>query len=233
MPSCSVYLTRAPHDVLAVRELPYAASITAGALITPGGAALFSRTRKPGLGVGAMALRTLVVITDSPAVLAIPIILSQVLVVGTFLEPVPGLIIIVPVMAPIIQHLGFHPVHFGIITIMMLVYGSVTPPVGILAMVVGRIAGIEYSRSFRLLVPYSLAWLAVALGGAGGLRPPARALVFFAHAARLASRRILARSSGPPWRTRTTRWPLSRPGPQRTRRYCLRLPANQLVRAAT
>jgi C4-dicarboxylate transporter, DctM subunit len=76
---------------------------------------------------------------------------------------VPALIIIVPVMSPIIQHLGFHPVHFGIVAIMMLVYGSVTPPVGILAMVACRIAGIEYSRSFGMLVPYSVAWLAVVL----------------------------------------------------------------------
>jgi C4-dicarboxylate transporter DctM subunit len=138
-----------------------AASITAGALITLGGAALFSWILSRA-GVGALALRTLVAITDSPA-LAIPIILAFFFLVGTFLEPVPALIIIVPVMAPIVQHLGFHPVHFGIITIMMLVYGSVTPPVGILAMVACRIAGIEYSRSFRMLVPYSVAWLAVVL----------------------------------------------------------------------
>lgn len=138
-----------------------AASVTAGALITLGGAALFSWILSRA-GVGAMALRTMVAITDSPA-LAMPIILAFFFLVGTFLEPVPALIIIVPVMTPIIQHLGFHPVHFGIIAIMMLVYGSVTPPVGILAMVACRIAGIEYSRSFGMLVPYSVAWLAVVL----------------------------------------------------------------------
>jgi tripartite ATP-independent transporter DctM subunit len=138
-----------------------AASVTAGALITLGGAALFSWILSRA-GVGAMALRALVSVTDSPA-LAIPIILAFFFLVGTFLEPVPALIIIVPVMTPIIQHLGFHPVHFGIITIMMLVFGSVTPPVGILAMVACRIAGIEYSRSFAMLVPYSVAWLAVVL----------------------------------------------------------------------
>jgi C4-dicarboxylate transporter DctM subunit len=136
-----------------------AASITAGALVTLGGAALFSWILSRA-GVGALALRALVSVTDSPA-LAIPILLFFFFLVGTFLEPVPALIIIVPVMTPIIQHLGFHPVHFGVITMMMLIYGSVTPPVGILAMVACRIAGIEYSRSFRLLVPFSVAWLAV------------------------------------------------------------------------
>jgi tripartite ATP-independent transporter DctM subunit len=138
-----------------------AASVTAGALITLGGAALFSWILSRA-GVGAMALSALVAVTDRPA-LALPILLAFFFLVGTFLEPVPALIIIVPVMAPIIQHLGFHPVHFGILTIMMLVYGSVTPPVGILAMVACRLAGVEYSRSFSMLVPYSAAWLAVVL----------------------------------------------------------------------
>jgi C4-dicarboxylate transporter DctM subunit len=50
---------------------------------------------------------------------------------GTFLEPVPALILTVPIIGPIIGHLGFDPVHFGIVAIMMLVVGSVTPPVGI------------------------------------------------------------------------------------------------------
>ena len=68
-----------------------------------------------------------------------------------------------PVMAPIIKHLGYDPVHFGIITIMMLVVGSVTPPVGILAMVASKIAGIEYSKTLGMLTPYTAAWMVVVL----------------------------------------------------------------------
>ena len=57
----------------------------------------------------------------------------------------PALIIVVPIMGPLIAHLGYDPVHFGIVTIMLLVVGSVTPPVGVLAMVACRIAGISYN----------------------------------------------------------------------------------------
>jgi len=82
---------------------------------------------------------------------------------GTFLEPVPALIIVVPIMGPLIAHLGYDPVHFGIITIMLLVVGSVTPPVGVLAMVASRIAGINYSASLAMLAPFIAAWMAVIL----------------------------------------------------------------------
>jgi len=54
-------------------------------------------------------------------------------------------------------------VHFGIITIMLLVVGSVTPPVGVLAMVACRIAGISYNASLVMLAPFIAAWMAVIL----------------------------------------------------------------------
>ena len=80
---------------------------------------------------------------------------------GTFLEPVPALIIVVPIMQPMIAHLGYDPVHFGIVAIMLLVLGSVTPPVGVLAMVACRIAGISYNESLGMLFPFIVAWLVV------------------------------------------------------------------------
>ena len=92
-----------------------------GALITLGGRRPVQLDPQPGRR-GGLALRALLSVTDSPA-LAMLILMVFFFLVGTFLEPVPALIIIVPVMAPIIAHLGFDPVHFGIITIMMLVSG--------------------------------------------------------------------------------------------------------------
>ena len=74
-----------------------------------------------------------------------------------------ALIITVPVLAPMIRQFGFDPTHIGIIIIMMLVVGSVTPPVGILAMVASKIAGIDYNKTFGMLTPYTAAWLIVVL----------------------------------------------------------------------
>ncbi len=138
-----------------------AASTTAAALVTLGGAALFSWILARA-GTAQVAMQLLVSITDNPQIVLL-ILIAFFFLLGTFLEPVPALIITVPVMAPLIKHLGYDPVHFGIITIMMLVVGSVTPPVGILAMVASKIAGIEYSKTLGMLTPYTAAWMVVVL----------------------------------------------------------------------
>ena len=136
-------------------------SALAAALITLAGAALFSWILARD-GAGAAALKLLLSVTDNPKV-ALMIVIVFFFLLGTFMEPVPALIITVPIMAPLIKHLAFDPVHFGIVTIMMLVVGSVTPPVGILAMVACRIAGVEYRDTFAMLTPYTGAWLLVVL----------------------------------------------------------------------
>jgi tripartite ATP-independent transporter DctM subunit len=136
-----------------------AATVTASALITLGGAALFSWILSRH-GVGQLALEVLISISDNPHV-AILVLIAFFFLIGTFLEPVPALIIVVPIMGPIIKHLNYDPVHFGIVVMMLLVVGSVTPPVGILAMVACQIAGIEFRKTFGMLLPFTAVWLAV------------------------------------------------------------------------
>ncbi len=143
------------------RNFAVAASMTAGALVTLAGAGLFSWVLSRA-GVGQAALQLMLSITSDPK-LAMLVLIVFFFLLGTFLEPVPALIIVVPIMAPLIAHLGYNPVHFGIVTIMLLVLGSVTPPVGVLAMVACKIAGIRYSESLGMLLPFTGAWLAVIL----------------------------------------------------------------------
>lgn len=138
-----------------------AAEMTASALVTLGGAALFGWVLSRA-GVGQVALQFMLSITDDPQ-LALLVLIAFFFLLGTFLEPVPALIIVVPVMGPMIMHLGYDPVHFGIVTIMLLVVGSVTPPVGVLAMVACRIAGISYNTSLGMLAPFIATWMAVIL----------------------------------------------------------------------
>ena len=143
------------------RNFSAAAETTASALITLGGAALFSWVLSRA-GVGQTTLQLMLSITSDPK-LAILVLIAFFFLLGTFLEPVPALIIVVPIMGPLIAHLGYDPVHFGIVTIMLLVVGSVTPPVGVLAMVASRIAGISYNAALGMLAPFIAAWMAVIL----------------------------------------------------------------------
>jgi len=143
------------------RNFAAAAAMTAGALVTLGGAALFSWVLSRA-GVGQAALQLMLSITSDPK-LAMLVLIVFFFLLGTFLEPVPALIIVVPIMAPMIRHLGYDPVHIGIVVIMLLVVGSVTPPVGVLAMVASKIAGISYNESLGMLTPFILAWTVVIL----------------------------------------------------------------------
>jgi tripartite ATP-independent transporter DctM subunit len=138
-----------------------ASFMTASALVTLAGAGLFSWVLSRA-GVGKASLELMLTITTDPQ-WAMLVLICFFFLLGTFLEPVPALIIVVPIMAPMIAHLGYDPVHFGIVTIMLLVLGAVTPPVGILAMVACKIAGITYSQSFKMLAPFVLVWLLVIL----------------------------------------------------------------------
>ena len=129
--------------------------------MTLGGAALFSWVLSRA-GVGQLALQGMLSLTSDPK-LAMLVLVVFFFLLGTFLEPVPALIIVVPIMGPMIKHLGFDPVHFGIVVIMLLVVGSVTPPVGVLAMVASKIAGVPYASTIGMLTPYILAWTAIVL----------------------------------------------------------------------
>ena len=143
------------------RNFAAAASMTAGALVTLAGAGLFSWVLSRA-GVGQTTLQLMLSITSDKQ-LAMLVLILFFFLLGTFLEPVPALIIVVPIMQPLIAHLGYDPVHFGIVTIMLLVLGSVTPPVGVLAMVASKIAGITYNESLGMLLPFTIAWLLVIL----------------------------------------------------------------------
>ena len=155
-------LLRRQHSARSLYEnFAAAAFTTSSALMTLAGAGLFSWVLSRA-GVGQAALQLMLSITSDPT-LAMLVLILFFFLMGTFLEPVPALIIVVPIMAPLIAHLGYDPVHFGIVVIMLLVLGSVTPPVGILAMVACKIAGITYGQSLGMLLPFTLVWLAVIL----------------------------------------------------------------------
>lgn len=71
--------------------------------------------------------------------LAINIIL---LIVGTFMETIAAIIILTPILLPLVIALGINPEHFGIVMIVNLAIGMVTPPVGVNLFVASRITGL-------------------------------------------------------------------------------------------
>jgi len=80
---------------------------------------------------------------------------------GVFIEPLPGVVVLVPMLAPIAHALGVNDLHFGIIVIVNLTMGMITPPVGGLLAVTSVVARVPLTRLVDELWPFLGAQLAV------------------------------------------------------------------------
>ncbi|MBN9437750.1 TRAP transporter large permease [Bosea sp. (in: a-proteobacteria)] len=83
------------------------------------------------------------------------------LILGMFIEGIAIMIIAYPVLLPIIAKIGVDPVHFGVILVLNIMIGLVTPPVGLCLYVVAGIAKISIAEITREIWPYVLALIAV------------------------------------------------------------------------
>jgi len=94
--------------------------------------------------------------------LAVLLILNVVLLVaGMFLDTVSAMIILVPIIHPIALRIGIDPVHIGLIVVLNLTIGGVTPPVGLLMYLSNAIIGCSVLEFTRAAWPFLLALLAV------------------------------------------------------------------------
>jgi tripartite ATP-independent transporter DctM subunit len=84
-------------------------------------------------------------------------------VVGCFIESTAAQIILVPILMPMIINLGIDPVHFGIIMILNLMVGLMTPPVGLALYVLSSISKVPFERIAKVIWPYVLVLIGVLL----------------------------------------------------------------------
>lgn len=100
--------------------------------------------------------------TDNP-ILVIAAFNLILLVAGCFLDSASAIIILAPLMAPIAQEFGVHPVHFGIIMLVNLSVGMLTPPVGLNLFVAMGVAKMSLGEVFRAIIPTMLLMLVALL----------------------------------------------------------------------
>jgi C4-dicarboxylate transporter DctM subunit len=82
------------------------------------------------------------------------------LVAGMFMEPTGIILIMAPILFPIARRLGIDPVHLGIIMVVNLEIGMVTPPVGLNLFVTAGITRMSIGQVVRAALPWSLVLLA-------------------------------------------------------------------------
>ncbi|TNF17947.1 MAG: TRAP transporter large permease [Rhodobacteraceae bacterium] len=80
--------------------------------------------------------------------------IALLLIVGTFLETLAAIVILTPVLLPIMLQLGVDPVHFGIVMIVALAIGFVTPPLGANLFMAAQVGQVSFDRIARKIFPW-------------------------------------------------------------------------------
>ncbi len=85
------------------------------------------------------------------------------LIVGTFMEALAAIVILTPILLPVVIRVGVDPLHFGIVMVVNLAIGFITPPVGVNLFVASGIAKTKIADLSKAIVPLLLLMIAVLL----------------------------------------------------------------------
>jgi tripartite ATP-independent transporter DctM subunit len=83
------------------------------------------------------------------------------LFIGCFMEALAAMLILIPILTPVAAQLGIDPIQFGLIFVLNLMIGTITPPVGVVLFITSKIAGISFEAMSRAIVPWLIPLLAV------------------------------------------------------------------------
>jgi tripartite ATP-independent transporter DctM subunit len=98
-------------------------------------------------------------ITRNPLLILL-IINVMLLLLGTFMDMSPLIVITTPILLPVVMEVGVDPVHFGIIMMLNLGIGLVTPPVGSVLFVGAAVGGLPVEKAVKTIWPFYLALVA-------------------------------------------------------------------------
>ncbi|MCJ8142529.1 TRAP transporter large permease [Ancylobacter sp. A5.8] len=168
--SCIAVIYALAVAILVYRELDWAGFVeatlgavrtTAMVLLVIGAAASFGWLMAF-LQVQQTAIAGIRAISDDPIMVLLLINLSL-LLLGTFMDMAPMIIICTPVLLPIVKAFGIDPVHFGVVMILNAGIGLNTPPVGTVLFVGCAVGGITIREAMRTIWPFFGASVAVLL----------------------------------------------------------------------
>jgi C4-dicarboxylate transporter DctM subunit len=98
----------------------------------------------------------------SPLVVLL-LINAVLLFLGCFIEGIAILVILTPVLLPIVMQLGYNPVYFGVLAVLNVMIGVVTPPMGMSLFITSRITNISVMKLSKAMLPFYVALLGTLL----------------------------------------------------------------------
>lgn len=152
-----VYRTLTPRAL--VRVTMDTLETTAAILLIVAGAAIFAWILTATQSAQAFASLVLGITQNRELVLLL--IMALVLVIGCFMETIAAITILVPVLLPVATAVGIDPVHLGIILVLNLMLGLLTPPVGMVLFVLSRVSGVPFEQCVRATLPFLVPLLIV------------------------------------------------------------------------
>ena len=109
-----------------------------------------------------MAGSSLLALTSNPYIILL-LINIFLLFIGLFMEATAAMLILIPIFMPVINQMGIDPVQFGIIMVLNLMIGTITPPVGVVLSVTGNIANVSFDRVAKATAPFLIPLIIVLL----------------------------------------------------------------------
>src|ERR1700720_4221820 len=81
-------------------------------------------------------------------------------IIGDFIEPVPTIIIFMPLVFALTQSADINPVHMGVVLIATLAFGLITPPYGLVLLMASKFVGVRFSHALRAALPIYVVFFA-------------------------------------------------------------------------
>jgi tripartite ATP-independent transporter DctM subunit len=104
---------------------------------------------------GDMLTTGMLAISHNPYVLLFMVNI-MLLLLGMFMEPLPVVLVLAPLLMPMMVRVGVDPVHLGVVMVLNLMVGLIHPPVGMNLFVVSAIGRVEVMRVFFQAIPYMI-----------------------------------------------------------------------------
>jgi tripartite ATP-independent transporter DctM subunit len=84
-------------------------------------------------------------------------------IIGLFMNPTPGLVMAIPFLLPLAAETGIDLVHFGVLSVLVLSVGLLTPPVGLCIYIVARVGKVAVEKVLRELLPFTIILMLVCI----------------------------------------------------------------------
>ena len=154
---CGVFIHRELDLKTLLKVLKGAVSTTGTTMLIVGAATAFAKILSI-TGAPTMIANGISSVSDNRIVVML-LINGLLLIVGCFMDTTPAMLILAPILMPIATAYGYDPIHFGLIMVVNLAIGFITPPLGINLFVAARVGDEPLETVVKGIIPFIIIML--------------------------------------------------------------------------